>query len=110
MEMGYLMKGEPPSWLEPDVSVTDPDQPGDKYYQGAPMIAIEIISPSERSGEVQDKIRIYLTNGAKEVWTFYERNRTAYAYTPDGKFRIESAAFHSDLLPGLEIPFEEIFR
>jgi hypothetical protein len=26
LQMGYLLEGEPPSWLRPDVSLTHPDQ------------------------------------------------------------------------------------
>jgi Uma2 family endonuclease len=44
MEMGYLLSSEPKSWLQPDVSRTHPDQPGNRYYEGAPLMAFEIVS------------------------------------------------------------------
>ena len=31
-EMGYLLCNDPPTWLQPDVSLTYPDQPGERYY------------------------------------------------------------------------------
>ena len=37
VEMGYLVSSSPSSWLRPDVSLTHPDQPGDHYYEGAPL-------------------------------------------------------------------------
>src|SRR5262249_16545590 len=41
MERGYLIPINPPSWLRPDVSVTDVDQPRDPYYKSALLIAFE---------------------------------------------------------------------
>jgi Uma2 family endonuclease len=35
IERGYRFAGEPPTWLRPDVSVTHPDQPVDRFYLGA---------------------------------------------------------------------------
>src|SRR5215208_6194749 len=40
-EMGYHLTSDPSSWLQPDVSLTQPEQSGDKYYEGAPLIAFE---------------------------------------------------------------------
>jgi len=44
IEMGYLMAGEPRSWLQPDVSLTHPGQPGQRYYEGAPLMVFEVVS------------------------------------------------------------------
>lgn len=42
---GYRVAG---GWIEPDASVSWPDQPHDnKYFLRAPMIAAEILSPGE---------------------------------------------------------------
>jgi Uma2 family endonuclease len=37
-------------------------------YQEAPEICIEIVSPSNSRGEIEEKTRLYLTAGAEEVW------------------------------------------
>jgi Uma2 family endonuclease len=37
IEMGYLLQGEPRSWLRPDVSLTFPDRERDRFYLGAPL-------------------------------------------------------------------------
>ena len=61
------------SWLEPDVSVQWPDQRRtSKYFIGAPMIAIEILSPRENT---DDKVTTYLDNGAAEVWVLDRKHR-----------------------------------
>jgi Uma2 family endonuclease len=48
MERGYYFPAEPASWLKPDVSLTHPGQPGDRYYLGAPLIVFEVVSEKDR--------------------------------------------------------------
>jgi Uma2 family endonuclease len=69
-EAGYQMA--PDTWLQPDVSVTWPDQPvANDYLQGSPMIAIEIVSRGNTADEIERKIAKYLRYGAAEVWIVY---------------------------------------
>ena len=44
IEMGYLISSDPRSWLRPDVSLSHPNQPGDRYYEGAPLMVFEVVS------------------------------------------------------------------
>lgn len=37
-------------------------------YREAPELCVEIISPSNRKQEIEEKINLYLAKGAKEVW------------------------------------------
>lgn len=107
-EMGYWFPGEPPSWLQPDVSTTFPNQPGDSYYIGAPMIAFEVVSEHDRAKDLDAKVAEYLANGAEEVWVIYPEQRHAFVYERSEAVRKESRAVRSGLLPGVEIPFEQI--
>jgi len=105
IEMGYRLSDRP-SWLIPDVSLSFPDQPGDKYLEGSPMIAFEIVSPSNTAAHLDRKIQEYFTGGALEVWIIYPDPRHAWVYVPDAVARREDRGFRSTLLPGVEIPFE----
>ena len=105
-EMGYLLGRNPGSWLIPDVSLTWADQPGDKYYEGAPMIAFEIVSESNNPAYIARKKKKYLECGAAEVWVFYPKTRHAMVYTGSGERR-EETAFCNRLLPEIEIPFAD---
>jgi Uma2 family endonuclease len=42
-------------------------KPSKGYIYGAPDLAVEIISPSERPGKTRKKLREYLTHGVKQV-------------------------------------------
>lgn len=39
-------------------------------YRVAPEICVEIISPSNSKAEIEEKIQLYLSKGANEVWTY----------------------------------------
>jgi Uma2 family endonuclease len=108
MERGYLLGGERRSWLQPDVSLTHPDQPVDRYYIGAPLIAFEVVSEFDRAPELDAKVAEYLANGSAEVWLIYPQHRHAWVYDGTGTARRETRAVHSALLPGIDIPLDQI--
>ena len=47
-------------------------------YGRAPEICVEIISPSNAPGEIEEKIQLYLAKGALEVWIVEETGKTRY--------------------------------
>ncbi len=107
MEMGYLLSDEPQSWLRPDVSITHPNQPGEKYCEGAPLFAFEIVSEYDRARDLEHKVAEYLANGAAEVWLIYPDVRYARVHRAGETAALrEDKAIHSPLLPGIEIPFD----
>lgn len=108
MEMGYRFSTVPASWLKPDVSVTQPEQPGDRFYLGAPRIVFEIVSEFDRAPDLDRKIALYLANGASEVWLIYPSERYAWVYDGTATARQETLSIHTNLLPGIDIPLHEI--
>lgn len=72
---GYRIGG---GWIEPDVSVSFPDQQRDeKYFVGSPMIAVEILSPGE---EIDRKLTLYFAEGALEVWVVDIKRKAMTVY------------------------------
>jgi len=99
---------DPPSWLQPDVSVTHPDQAIDRYYLGAPLIAFEIVSEFDRPNDLDAKVEEYFANGSAEVWMIYPKRRHAWVYESSGTALKETRSIHSALLPGVDIPLDQI--
>jgi Uma2 family endonuclease len=66
---------------------------------GAPDIAIEVISPTERAVESHDKIRAYLHNGAIEAWQVFPRSRTVEVYNGSGSTIFDSTQNTISSLP-----------
>jgi Uma2 family endonuclease len=55
----------------------------DTPYNKAPEICVEIISPSNSKGEIEEKVQLYLAKGALEVWVVDEDGNTSY-YNHEG--------------------------
>jgi Uma2 family endonuclease len=108
-EMGYMLPGDPPSWLRPDVSITHPDQPGDRYYEGGPLMVFEIVSEYDSAAQLAERVGQFLANGAREVWVIYPETREAWLYDGSGTAR-RMKSIQSPLLPGLEITLDEILK
>jgi Uma2 family endonuclease len=109
IEMGYRVSRNPQSWLRPDLSLTHPGQPGERYYEGAPLVVFEVFSEYDTATRLDKKVADYLAHGAAEVWVIYPELRHAWVYRGAGLTTTrETEAIHSDLLPGIEIPLDEI--
>jgi Uma2 family endonuclease len=81
-----------------------------KFFHGAPDLAVEVISEWERSEETQQRVRDYLEAGAQAVWIIAPEARTATVYHADGSARLvrEGEALQcEELLPGLSIPLRD---
>jgi len=49
-------------------------------YNVAPEICVEIISPSNSKEEMDEKIKLYLNQGAKEVWLCNQEGEISYYF------------------------------
>jgi Uma2 family endonuclease len=106
-EMGYRVTRKPDSWLIPDVSISYPDQSHDRYYEGAPLLAVEIVSPSNTAEEIEGKIELYLANGSQEVWVFYPKTVSLWVYRQNSAALV-TGKFESTLVPTLSIDLAEL--
>jgi Uma2 family endonuclease len=93
VEMGYKIGSKPDSWLIPGVSVTQNCQPGEDYYEGAPLIAIEVISESNTAAKIDRKIEKCLANGGQEVWVVYGETRRVLTHVA-GRDEVEIGRIH----------------
>jgi Uma2 family endonuclease len=84
--------------------------PRETPIPGAPDIAIEVISPSERASESHDKVRAYLHNGTTEVWQVYPKSQTVQIHRGETSRILEwSQPIETDLLPGLSLQLASLF-
>ncbi len=78
---------------------------------GAPDIAIEVISPSERTTDSQEKVRAYLQHGTAEVWQVYPKSRTVQIHRAEITHTIEgSGMLSTPLLPDFTLPVAALFE
>ena len=91
------------------------DLVGDRMVDGAPDIAIEILS-SDRRRDLVRKRQLYAEAGVPEYWIFDPENDTATLLELQAGQYVERAVLEASdtvttpLLPGLAIPLEDVFR
>ena len=83
-------------------------------FNGAPDLAIEVISPSESSADIQDKIDDLLTYGTEEVWVLYPSNKKVYQYRRDDLKMVRIYSNNDQLeceslFPGLVVSVDQFF-
>lgn len=100
METGYRLGGA--TWVVPDVSVPHPGQSTAQYLEGAPLLAVEIISPANRALNVERKLRLYFEHGAMEVWVIYPESGIVEVHDARGSLKLVTK-FQSVALPGAEV-------
>ncbi len=106
-EMGYRPTKR--SWFIPDVSVTHAAQTVGKYLEGAPAIAIEVVSPEQRAEALDRKTHLYFERGAREVWHLYMNTRHMMVYTGSPlQVRVETETVTTPLLPGFSLSLRQI--
>lgn len=115
-ESGYILSDDPPTPRGPDVAVvleprSSEGQPGG-WVRGAPDVAVEVLSPSDTSGAMQEKTLDYLNAGAKRVWIVDPMARTVTVFRPDGSARVlreHEVLEGEDVLVGFSVPLSELF-
>ena len=87
-EGGYVLAHDPDSVRGPDAAFISAARipagglPEDDYFEGAPDLAVEVISPSETDKDVAEKVAEYLASGALRVWEVRPRLRTVTVHRP----------------------------
>lgn len=110
MTFGDKIKGR-----EPDiffVASENFDRLGEKFFEGAVDLVIEIISPESVVRDTEDKFEEYETAGVKEYWIINPNRRSAifYGYDKNGKYKMlpisADGKFESRIIEGLWIKLE----
>ena len=118
MEVGFLLSRDPDLVRAPDVSFVradrlPPETERDRYYPFAPDLAVEVVSPSDRTSATLDKVMDYLDAGTPLVWVIHPGRRIVTVYYPDRTARVLGQGDEldgGDVLPGFRLPVAEIFR
>lgn len=101
----------------PDVSFVRKERlPADgtpkAYWELAPDLAVEIVSPTETATEVRDKVADYLAVGTALVLVVYPARREIVAHTPDDlarTYHVADTFSAPDVLPGFVRPVADLF-
>lgn len=54
----------------------------DKFFQGAPDLAVEVLSPSDRVKQIQAKVEKYIAHGTRVIWVVDCKKQEVTVHTP----------------------------
>jgi Uma2 family endonuclease len=114
---GFVLARTPDTVRGPDVAFLRAERVPtgdavDAFYEGAPDLAVEVLSRNDRPGEVARKVTNYLDAGARLVWVVDPRARTVVVHRPDAPPCILGAhdtIDGADVLPRFSSPVAAFF-
>jgi Uma2 family endonuclease len=117
-EGGFLLSRNPDTVRAPDVSFVraarfDVEEAERGYFRGAPDLAIEILSPSNRPGDTHAKVADYLASGATLVWVIDPVHQLADVYRSllsPRRVAGDGVLEGEDVLPEFSVPIAEILK
>ncbi len=116
-ETGFMLSRDPDTVRAPDVSFIANEHlparlPDEAYWPGAPDLAVEVLSPSDTTGYVNQKIEQWLDAGCQEVWSIDPKLRTVTIYRSTTDIQIFTHGDSLDasrVLPEFSCPVAELF-
>ncbi|MEO8611673.1 MAG: Uma2 family endonuclease [Chloroflexota bacterium] len=76
-----------------------------------PLLAVEVISPTDKAEDIRDKRNIYIEAGIL-LWEMYPRRREVDVYAPGQAMctvTIDGVLYGGDVLPGFELSLKDLF-
>jgi Uma2 family endonuclease len=111
---GFQLSGD--TVLAPDIAFICTERlkevPERGWIPGVPDLAIEIVSPRDRPGEVREKVKLWLDHGGRGVWVFDPKPRNVTVNLPgQPPVTLTGSDILSggDIIPGFSIPIHQIF-
>jgi Uma2 family endonuclease len=116
LEAGYVLSRDPLTIRQPDVSVVSKERTRsvgeDEYIEGAPDLAVKVVSPSDSAQDLEIKIDQYLASGAKQVWVLYPKTKNVHVFSSNStpvKFGERQTLTGGELIPGFSVLVADLF-
>ena len=85
-EAGFRLRRDPDSTVGIDVAYVSAEVAAINadavYFDGPPVLAVEILSPSDKQEEIDEKVELYLETGVAVIWIVNPRLKTVSVYRP----------------------------
>ncbi|HEX5043931.1 MAG TPA: Uma2 family endonuclease [Candidatus Polarisedimenticolaceae bacterium] len=115
-DFDVILARRPDTVRAPDLAVFSPEQrrslDPDRPHEGAPALVIEILSPSNRPGDMHAKIADYLAAGASLVWVVDPWTDTVRIYRTllaPRVLRGEDRLDGGEVLPDVDLCVRDLF-
>lgn len=117
-ETGFTLSRHPDTVRAPDAAFVTAERTArqtrrEGFFDGAPDLAVEVVSPEDTVEEIDAKVLEYLHAGTKLVWVVHPKTQTITVYRSLDKVRVLTAndtLDGNDVLPGFAVAVKEIFE
>lgn len=114
----YVLRHDPDTVRIPDVSFVAWERvpegaPQERFWEGPPTLAVEIVSPNDRANDIHAKVQGYLEAGTRQVWVFWPRQQSMTVYDADTGVREigpDATLDDGDILPGFSVRVGDLFE
>jgi Uma2 family endonuclease len=116
-DTGFVLRRNPDTVRAPDIAFVKAERIAGgrrtaKFFEGAPDLAVEIVSPGDTVDELEEKIADYLSAGCQMVWVVHPKTKSITIHRPT----VQPVVLHEmdqldghQLLPGFRCAVAEIF-
>lgn len=115
-ETGFWIGHAPDTVRAPNVAFVQssrvPPKPTQGFFDGAPDLAVEVLSPNDRAGEVLAKVQGWLAAGCRAVWVIDPEMKTVSIYDGRGQMTVlglSDTLLGNDVLPEFQVSVGEVF-
>ena len=116
--VGYLLRQDPDQVRAPDVSFLAWDNAPegddlDRFVQGPPTLAVEIVSPNDRANDIRERVQDYLEARTQQVWVLWPHRSSVSVYSPGADTRelgADGVLDGANLLPGFTVQVGDLFE
>jgi Uma2 family endonuclease len=115
-ETGFTLSTASNTVLAPDIAYLSAGRAiplTEKFVAAAPDLVVEVISPGNTAGEMNEKTGLYFQSGSRQVWIVYPKTRMIHVYTSPTQVTIltsKDTLTGADILPGFSLALDELFR
>ena len=114
-ETGFVLGRDPDTARAPDVAFIRAGRPAAPagFEEGAPDLAIEIVSPSDTAADMAKEVSQYRRAGARAAWVVYQESKQVHVFEAGGEACVLEACqtiSAGDLLPGFSVPVSTLFE
>jgi Uma2 family endonuclease len=116
--VAYVLRRAPDQVRVPDVSYVAWDRVPEEgapegFWEGAPTLAVEVVSPHDRADDIHERVQDYLVAGSAQVWVLWPRQSSITVHRGDGSIRNlrpDEILNGHETLPGFSVRVGNLFE
>ncbi len=117
-DTGFVLARDPDIVLGPDIAFVradrlPPEEDEDRFGRMAPDLVVEVGSPSDRPGEIAEKVAICREAGVPLVWFFDPQGRRVRVHAaghPPVDLSADDELDGGDVVPGFRLRLADVLR